>query len=374
MAAPPLAAGLTAWLVLAVLATAACEHSAPGRVEGPGDAGPFTAALPRRMTFYEGDDHTPSVTGSVLVYSRQSDAEPGGYGPAGREQCLAFLPVEGGTIQQLLCPHRLIAQPDSFVDTWFEPAVSPDGSRIAFMWMRSTRIEALGFLDAYLMVNGVDRPQDTTGVRARVGYAEAGVNPRHANIATRVTWVDAGRIRFLATFEHIIKVKGGGAERLDDTLYYPLALMEMDAATGAMHAIPGGDSVVAYATAPDGAIWVARPPDPAALLRLDPATGVRSPVGRFSSEVLDLAAVDGAPVAVVSPVLDPAPTIQVRAVRGGAAVERLDPVAGSLWRVTDFTGPVVRIVPAGGRRFVAEVERVLVPFGVPPDLWLFELP
>ena len=374
MRGPRRTAQLATRLVLASLALAGCEHGAPGGVQGPGEAGPFSATLPRRLTFYDGDDHTPSVTGGVLVYSRQSDAEPGGYGPAGREQCLAFLPVEGGTIRQLLCPHRLIAQPDSFVDTWFEPGVSPDGSRIVYMWMRSTRIEALAFMDAYLTVNAVDRPQDTTGVRARVGYVEAGVNPRHANIATRVTWVDAERIRFLATFEHIIKVKGGGAERIDDTLYYPLALMEMDAATGAMHAIPGGDSVVAYATAPDGAIWVVRAPDPAALLRLDPATGVRAPVGRFSSEALDLAAVDGAPVAVVSPVLDLATALQVPVVRGGGAVERLDLATGLLLRMTDFTGPVVRIAAAGGRRFVAEVERANVPFGVPSDLWLLEVP
>jgi hypothetical protein len=42
--------------------------------------------------------------------------------------------------------------------------------------------------------------------------------------------------------------------------------------------------------------------------------------------------------------------------------------------MTGFAGPVVRIAAAGGRRFVAEVERVLVPFGVPADLWLLEVP
>jgi len=375
MRGPRRAARLAAWLTVASLALAGCEHGSPGVLEPSGDVGPFRSTLPRRLTFYDGDDRSPSVTGNVLVFARQGDAYVDRqYLPTGREQCIAFLPLEGGTLQQVLCPHALIVPPDTFVHTWFEPALSPDGSRIAYMWMRSTRIQALAFMDAYLTVNAVDRPQDTTRVRARVGYVEAGVNPRHANIATRVTWVDAERIRFLATFEHIIKVKGGGAERIDDTLYYPLALMEMDAATGAMHAIPGGDSVVAYATAPDGGIWLVRASDSAAVLHLDPATGARSLVGRFSSTVLDLIAVDGAPVAIVSPMLDLATALQVPVVRGGGAVERLDLATGLLLRMTDFAGPVVRIAAAGGRRFVAEVERANVPFGVPSDLWLLEVP
>jgi hypothetical protein len=61
-------------------------------------------------------------------------------------------------------------------------------------------------------------------------------------------------------------------------------------------------------------------------------------------------------------------------VLGGAAVERLDPSSGHLLRMTGFAGPVVRLASAGGRRFVAEVERDTVPFGVPSDLWLLEVP
>jgi hypothetical protein len=209
-----------------------------------------------------------------------------------------------------------------------------------------------------------------------VNYTEAGTYPRRAEIATRISWVDAGHLRLLAAYERIHKAKGGGAERVTDTLMQPLAVMEVDVATGVTRLVPGADSALAYTPAPDGGIWLVRASDSAAVLHLDPTTGARSLVGRFSSAVLDLLAVDGAPVAIVSPLLDPASpsSFPVPFVRGGIAVERLDPSSGLLLRMTGFTGPVVRLASAGGRRFVAEVERATVPFGVPSDLWLLEVP
>ena len=115
-------------LILASLALAACEHSAPGSVQAPADVGPISAGLPRRLTFHPLNDRTPSVSGGVLVYARQGDAYANtGYAPTGREECLAFLPVEGGTIKRLFCPHSLVSPADTFVHRWFEPALSPDG-------------------------------------------------------------------------------------------------------------------------------------------------------------------------------------------------------------------------------------------------------
>ncbi len=370
-------ARLAAWLTVASLALAGCEHGSPGVVELPGDVGPSGAPLPRRLTFYDGDDRSPSVTGTVLVFARQGDAYADRqYLPTGREQCIAFLPLEGGTLRQVLCPHDLIVPPDTFVHTWFEPALSPDGSRIAFVWQRGPNVGPLGYYDAVLTVAPVDRPSDTTRTSILVNYTEAGTYPRRAEIATRISWVDAGHLRLLAAYERIHKTKGGGAERVTDTLFQPLAVMEVDVATGATRLVPGADSALAYTPAPDGGIWLVRASDSAAVLHLDPTTGARSLVGRFSSAVLDLIAVDGAPVAIVSPLLDPAdPTsFPVPFVRGGLAVERLDPSSGLLLRMTGFTGPVVRLASAGGRRFVAEVERATVPFGVPSDLWLLEVP
>jgi len=363
-------------LLLAPLALAACEHTAPGAVQAPADVGPFSDTLPRRLTFHLLNDRTPSVTGSVLVYSYQGDAYPDpGYSPDGREGCIAFLPVEGGSIRRLLCPHTLLSPADTFVNTWFEPSLSPDGNRVAFTWQRGPNVGPLGFVDADLVVAPAARPADPAATRYVVNYAEGGAYPRRATHASRITWVGQDRLRFLATWEHIFKVKGGGSAQPTDTTYEPLALMELDLATGALAAVPGGDSVVAYAAAPSGGVWVVREGRRDSLLLLDPATGARTPVGSFSTGAWDLIAVDGAPVAIVDSVIDSGPACEFcLPIHGGRTIERLDPATGARTRLTGFSGPVRHIAAAGGGRVVAEVEQATLPFGAPSDLWLLEFP
>lgn len=363
---------LAAWVLGATLLGAgACEHASPGAVAPPADVGPFSPSLPRRLTFSAGDDRTPSVTGDVILYARQGTGYPNPPSAVlGREECIAFLPVEGGTLLRELCPHDLIVPADGFVQTWYEPSLSPDGTRLAFTWQRIPDGRPPSFSSAFLMVTAVDRPADTTATRVMISYAENGTQSRRANQASRITWLSAERLRFLATYEDIVVVRYGGANRSADTLYEPLALLEMDVASGATQVVPGGDAVIAYANAPDGKIWIVRAPDPAALLLLDPATGVRSSVGRFSSAVVDLIAVGGSLVAAVAPVYDPATGLP----DGGGALEVLDPATGARTPLPAMPGPIHRLAAAGGRRFVVEAESSLRPFGIPADLWLLEVP
>jgi hypothetical protein len=362
-------------LCAALLAAVACEHAGPGTIASPTDAGPFRQTLPRQLTFSTGDDRTPSVTGAVIVYARQGTAYPNPlYTAVGREECLAFLPVEGGTILRTLCPHDLIIPADTFVHTWFEPSLSPDGTRLAFSWQRGPNVGPEGFADVFLMVAAVDRPADTLQTRVQIHYAESGYYPRYASLAGRITWLSADRLRFLATYERIVRVRGGAGEHVTDTLFEPLALMELDVASGATHIVPGGDSVVAYVNAPDGRVWVVREADPATVLLLDPATGARSSVGRFSSPVVDLIAVGGVLVAAASPAYDPGAGLPRPVVRGGAVLEILDPATGVVTSMPALPGPIRHLAAAGGRRFVAEAEPSLRPFGWPADLWLLEVP
>ncbi len=304
-------------------------------------------------------DATPSVSGNTLVFSRQGDAEPGPYQPGGRERCIAFMPAEGGTISRTLCPDRHIPLPDSFVDTWYDPVLSPDGRRIAFTWQRGARVSALGFVDAYLMVTSLDHPEDTTGVRHQVLWVETGTaqNPLRGTVATRITWEDAGHLLFLATYEHILKVKGGGAERVTDSTYDGLALLRLDLSTGVATLVPGGDSVTAYAPAAGGGWWIAKKGDPV-VRRLDPATGVATAVGALSRPAVDLADVAGMPVAITSD------SLSIEWIDGG----------GTVRSIGTATGKLHRLASAGGRRFVLEVEAGWDLFGSPPDLWLLELP
>jgi hypothetical protein len=358
------------------LALAACEHSPPGAVQAPAALGPFDAAIPRRLTYHLLNDVTPSVSGDVIVYSRQGDAYANpGYSAVGREGCLAFLPVEGGSIEHLYCPSELVSPADTFVNTWFEPSLSPDGTRLAFTWQRGPNVGPFGIWDADLVVAPAGRPADPSAIHAVVNYAEGGTYPRRATHASKITWLGTDRLRYLATWEHIFKVKGGGASRTTDTTYQPLAILDLDLATRVQTPVPGGDSVIAYAAAPSGGIWVVREPNPDSLFLLDPATGTRTAVGAFSAQALDLIALDGAPVAVVDPVIETGPVIDSGVVfHGGRAIERLDPQTGALTRLTGFTGPVRHIAAAGGTRLVAEIEQTTDPFGAPADLWLLEFP
>ncbi len=353
-AVAPAMAALAAAVLLA-----ACEHSPPGAVEAT-RLGPYDTLIPRRLTFSTLDDATPSVSGDVIVYARQGTAYPNPlYSPLGREECLAFLPLEGGTIERQYCPHNLLPSTDPYVNTWTEPSLSPDGTRLAFSWQRGPQVGPTGFNYVWLMVTRADHPEDTTAVHRFVTYSDSGTPPRRADLATRLTWVGADRLRFLATQE-VITLRAPF-----DTTFVPLALMEFALVSGAMTAVPGGDSVIAYAAAPGGGIWIVRQATPVApsradtLLLLDPAEGTSTVAGTFSSAASDLIDLNGTPVAVVD---------------GGATIERIVG-PGVRQGLSGFRGPVRRIAPAGGTRLVAAIEQTTAPpRGAPADLWLLAVP
>jgi len=363
---PPLAGtGTSEWRcdlarrVIWLLLLAACGHGETLSFEQE-PLGPLTPGLPRRLTMNPRDDMMPSVAGAMLIFARQGDSyRADQYTNLPRESCLALMPAEGGSIRTMLCPHHYLSVSDTLVHTWFEPALSPDGSRVAFNWMRAYDISALGYVDANLLVTSLAQPADSS-LRVQLDFIEAGMLPRHADVATEITWIGNDTLRFLSTHYQIIKVKGGGAERVTDTIMRGLQLTELDIATRAVRYLAGGDSVYAYANAPDGAIYVMREPDSTLLLRLDPSTGTRAPVGRFSASVSDIAVLEGMPVAAIA----------------GAHfdIERMDPASGALEPHDFFPRTPLRLAAVNGRRLIAEVETASIEFGAPPDLWLVELP
>lgn len=347
-------------LAFSALAAISCAHGDFFSAPDPARNGPPSNSVPRRLTYSSLSDGTPSTSGGMLVFSRQGDREPGEYLPTGRERCIAIMPTEGGSIEKLWCPHQFIAQPDTFVDTWFDPALSPDGQRIAFSWQRGLRVSAIGFVDAYLMVTPIGLLADTTGVRHQVRWVETGgaQNPLRATVATRISWEDDNSVLFLATYEHILKVKGGGAERVTDTTFDGLALMRLDVRSGAAMLVAGGDSVVAYAAAQGGGLWIAKKGRPE-VWRLDPVTGVATPAGAFSQPVVELVDVAGMPVGIT---LD---SLGIEYIAPGGPAQALQ---------HGFPGKLHRLAAASGRRFILEVEDGTELFGSPPDLWLLAIP
>jgi hypothetical protein len=310
--------------------------------------------MPRRLTFdgVGGADRSPSVAAGVLAYSRLSD-EVGS-----RERCIALLPPEGGTLLATLCPPPPPV-PDDSVVTWVEPVVSPDGARIAYVYEKSYQFAVLAASDRELRVAPIDDPADVEF--SWETYLRLPDN-RLVNAVMNPSWRDSVTIRFLAAEDYIPKVKGGGAERFTDTTLVPKALMDVNLVTGEATVVPGADSAVAYAPAPDGGTWLVVESDRTRLLHQALGSSEWVEVGFFSRGVLDLVQVDGLAVAVLT---------------DSSWVEVLDPSTGVLdsASVPPGWGWVLRIAAVpGSRRLVAEVEQPVDQFGGPANLWLMELP
>jgi WD40 repeat protein len=322
-------------------------------VTAPDSLGPQTLVLPRRLTFNTGDDRHPAVTGAVLVYSRLDADE------RGNERCLATLPVAGGTIMREVCPGLPRAPADTFVDTWTEPALSPDGRQVAYLWQQGSTVSVLGFWRTSVVVAPSDRAGDQSAFVWPVAYVAP--SGRIGDAVSAVTWADDHTLRFLMGYEFIFKVKGGGVVRYTDTTFQSYGLAQLDLTSGEFGFVPGGDSVFAYTTAPDGGLWLVKNQDSTRLLHLAPGTDSASVVGTFAGPVRWLAAMGGVAAAVV----------------GDSRVEWLEP-GDSVPRqiaVGAGVGPLRRIAAVPGtRRFVAEIERGTDLFGDPANLWLYELP
>lgn len=332
-------------LRLLLLGALACAHGEPFDPGMPAPQGPLTDAVPRRLTFNTGDDRSPAIAGSEVTYSRYDP----GRGTSAR--CLAVLPAEGGTLRATWCPPAPSAA-DTFVSTWLEPALADAGDLVAFLWQRGAAVSSLAAWSHHLVVAAADAPATPTVQTLLGGSLSA---DRRYNTAYELTWVTPARVRFLAAYDSIPKVKGGGSERFTDTLLVPRGLMELEVATGAIALVPGGDSVTAYTAAPDGGLWVVKEAAPAMVNRLEAGSLVE--VASVGGSITDLAVVDGRGVVAT----------------GTDDIGWFDPVSGARGVVV-APGPVRRLTGSAGRRFVAEVEADAREFGAPANLWLFELP
>jgi len=336
-------------LVMMAFVAAACGHEPPFAWTGPDTLGPFAAGVPRRLTFNPGDDRNPSVTGDRLAFSRLD-------GRRGRERCLAILAAAGGTLHHTVCPPPPVSPADTFVDTWVEPTLSPDGGRIAFVWQQGAPASYYTWTRDLVVAPANDLSHPTFAWQAWYVLPDG----RIATAVSKPMWLGPATLRFLASYERVFKVKGGGSERLTDTAMDVYSLADLDLATGTVGVVPGADSTIAYAPALTGGVWLVKSSDSTRLLFLAPGADSAVGVVAFSRPVVDVADVAGVPVGLLA---------------DGDAVEWIDLTTGTVGQIGAVT-PIRRIAAVPGTRtFVAEIEKSGDPLAsIGANLWLLGLP
>jgi WD40-like Beta Propeller Repeat len=178
---------LTPSLVWCSFALTGCEHSSAFQPDPSQPAPPFSALLPRRLTFNLGDDRTPAwlADGSGIVYSMERLDHPD------HDRCLAVLPREGGTIRSSYC--QLDPVHDDSTDLMEAPAVSRNG-RLFFhrvvSWVGQQKLGA-----SALMLGSADDPVHAAILRPLPYTASNG--RLHATVRTP-QWIGSDTLVYLA--------------------------------------------------------------------------------------------------------------------------------------------------------------------------------
>lgn len=339
-------------LILLAGAVVACDHTSPFVTGTPMNVGPSSQTYPRRLTFNLGDDRDPAVRGDTLVYSRLDPEH------SLVDRCLALLPTDGGTIMAEACPPL----DTNAVNAWLEPALSPDGSQIAFLWQRGSPITAAPGADT-LVVAPADDPGHPTYLRKLDSLdASRGIGLLYPQ---KPTWVNDHTVRFLYSTFVITYVKTG-TPRFADTTIQAASLVDLDVTTGAITDVPGTQHAWTYAQAPDGGVWFTvfdsthtTTVNTATLLHAAPGSTIPDTLGTFTAPVMDLANVGGVPVALL---------------QDAQTVEALDLATGGTSVVKVLATPARRIAGAPGGRFVtAQDVTAAPPYGDRANLWLYQL-
>lgn len=325
----------------------ACDHTAPFAYTPPTDIGPHSDAFPRQLTFNLGDDREPFVTGDTVVFSRLDPAQ------SKVNRCIDMMPVEGGTIFTEFCPAS--ADDSVNVNAWREPVLSPDRSTLAFVWQRGLTLSPGAQADTLMIVSAADPSQVLH--RWKLDSVDAGLGVLLA-YPSKPVWVDDATLRFLySTFSVTYldpRAPGYGTNHTADTTVEPVALVDLDVASGKVTPIPGTDGVTAYTMAPDGGVWFSTLGTGGALLHLAPGASTPDTAGMFSASVADLTVLDGRPVALLA---------------SREAVETID-TTGVGRVVLAMMTPARRIVGAPGGHLVVSLEVSSAPLGDRANLWL----
>jgi hypothetical protein len=245
---------ITTKLLLAffLIASTGCGHGEPFDSEPQAPRGPFSQLLPRRLTFSQGDDRTPSwlPDGSAIIYSSEREDR------ADHDRCLTLLPAEGGTIVDQFCPTDPI-QSDS-TNLYDAPAVSADGRVIFHNVVSWIGQQKLG--EAFLAVGTMADPVSSTPV-TRLPYT-APNGKIHSSIRSPA-WIGSTSVVYLAellfyqgsTFYPDTFVTGLDIVRLD--LSGPVPVFEVIPGTdnASSVAVTGETGVIYYTLGGDSRVY-----------------------------------------------------------------------------------------------------------------------
>jgi hypothetical protein len=234
-----------ALVTLAILA--ACEHAQPFGAPPTEPQAPFTATLPRLLTFNAGADLTPAwlPDGSAFIYTFSLNR-------ADRDLCLGILPAEGGHQLRVIC-HTPAALDGDSTNALLEPAVGPGGA-LAYV-RESSLLGAVAPNRRELVVASLAAPEPG---RVVVTFPYTGPDGQLRDGASHVRWVGATALVYVADQVNYL-TQGTFA----DTIVAPIEIVRADlaGASPVLTIIPGTAQATSLDVDSSGAIIYTLPGD-----------------------------------------------------------------------------------------------------------------
>lgn len=220
---------------MGLLLLAACSHSEPFSNPDQSNAGPFDATPPVRLTYNVGRDLTPAIdsAGTRVLYAYTAPENAGG------DQCLAVMPLAGGTRTQY-CPTSAGARDST--ERAEEPAWL-DGATVAYV--RGVKsVDALPDRSLELGTAPFANPTQFTPLQPFPFVSPSGV---FEELATHLTPLGNGRLAYMA--EVTLSKDCGKGCVIRDSVGREVALVDL-AGRGPPIIVPGTDYVTGLSAGP----------------------------------------------------------------------------------------------------------------------------
>lgn len=344
----------------------ACTHDQPMSVGVFTPGGPRGSAVPLRLTYNPGEDLGPAwlPDGSGFVYTMER------YDLGDRDRCLVLMPAEGGTIEREICDRTPAA--DDSVDAYSVASVSPSGRLV---YLRATAPFSAGWpitpLAQQLVLGTLADPSAVRVLLPSVPYP--GPSGRIHQGVGQPQWLDDSSLVYVGQQVSYPAVCTNCTLR--DTLASGLEIVRLDfrSSTPVLRTLPGTDQASSVTVAGHDTLLFTINGD-SRIFRFTLADSGVSVLHDFGGGNIarDVQAEAGRVLAVVGGRVTFTPDSIVGGIQrdSGGTITRIDPASGVETPVsgagTFFRHPALS---PDGRHIVAESF-----VGRSTDLWLLETP